>query len=73
MKLYIAESVDDAVLLWERLYSEVADRHAPIKKKRVKGHKTPWVTNKLLEIRRDRDYHLRKGTRLKQPIPLEYV
>ena len=26
-----AESVDDAVLLWERLYSEVADRHAPIK------------------------------------------
>ena len=35
------ESVDDAVLLWERLYSEVADRHAPIKKKYFKGHKSP--------------------------------
>ena len=62
-----AESVDDAVLLWERLYSEVADRHAPIKKKRVKGHKTPWVTNKLLEIRRDRDYHLRKARASSSP------
>ena len=56
-----AESVNHAVLLWERLYSEVADRHAPIKKKRVKGHKIPWVTNKLREVRRDRDYHLRKA------------
>ena len=62
-----AESVDDAVLLWERLYSEVADRHAPIKKKRVKGHKTPWVTNKLLEICRDRDYHLRKARASSSP------
>ena len=56
-----AESVDDVVLLWERLYSKVADCYAPIKEKHVKGHKTSGVTNKLLEIRRDRDYYLRKA------------
>ena len=62
-----AESVDDAVLLLERLYSEVADRHAPIKKKRVKHHKTPWVTNKLLEVRLDCDNHLRKARTTSSP------
>ena len=49
--------VDDAVFLWEGLFNSVASDHAPIKSKRVKGKQRPWLTNKLLEIRRDRDYH----------------
>ena len=55
------ESVDDKVLLWDRLFSEVADQHAPLKFKRVKGTKTPWMTPKLTEIKRDRDYHHKKA------------
>ena len=65
----IIESVtdtDDAVFLWESLYKGVADEHAPIKTKRVKGKQTPWVITRLLEIRRDRDYYRKK---LKHLIP----
>ena len=55
------EDVDDAVFLWERMFNDVADAHAPIRKKRLKGRKTPWITPKLLEIRRERDYYLKKS------------
>ena len=57
------DSVDDAVFLWEKLFCDIADKHAPIQKKRLKGHSTPWVTDKLREDRRNRDYHLRKAHR----------
>ena len=57
-----ANDVDDAVFLWEGLFNSVASDHAPIKSKRVKGKQTTWLTNKLLEIRRDRDYHWKKSS-----------
>ena len=41
------ENVDDAVLLWEQLFSEIANKHAPLKIKRAKGNKTSCVTSKL--------------------------
>ena len=60
----IVESVDDvndAVFIWERLFKNIADEHAPIKTKRIKGNRTPWITTDLLDLRRDRDYHLNKA------------
>ena len=60
-----ANDVDDAVFLWEGLFNSIANDHAPIKSKRVKGTKTPWVTNKLLEIRSDRDYHWKQAQKCK--------
>ena len=59
--LETAKCVDDSVFLWERLFNDVADTHAPMKKRRVKGQRTPWITNKPIEIRRDSDYHHRKA------------
>jgi len=56
-----ANDVDDAVYLWEGLFNSVASDHAPIKSKHVKGKQTPWLTNKLLKIQRDRDYHWKKA------------
>ena len=53
--------VDDALFFWESLLNGVVDDHAPMKTKRVKGKQSPWLTNKLLELRRDRDYHRRKA------------
>ena len=44
------DDIDDAVLLWDQLFSDVADIHAPFKFKWPKGTKNPWVTTKLLEI-----------------------
>ena len=43
------------------MFSGVADIHAPLKFRRVRGTKNPWVTTKLLEIRRDKDYHYKKA------------
>ena len=53
--------IDDTVFLWEKLFKDCADQHAPIKSRRVKGMPTPWVSDKLLELRRDRDFHGRKA------------
>ena len=39
------ENVDDAVFLWERLFSEIANEHAPLR----------------AEMKRDKDYHFRKA------------
>ena len=53
--------IDEAATHWESLFNRVADKHAPIKKQRVKGFKTPWVTNEVLQLRRERNYHQSKG------------
>ena len=56
-----ARDADDAVYLWDGLFRGVADEHAPLKTKHVKGKQSPCITAKLLEIRRDRDYHWEKA------------
>ena len=55
------QSADDALFLWEKLFCEIAEEHAPTKLKRVKGQKTPWVSKELLDARNKRDYHHRKA------------
>ena len=35
------QSIDDALSLWEKLFCEIAEEHAPTKLRRVKGQKTP--------------------------------
>ncbi|PFX30129.1 hypothetical protein AWC38_SpisGene5115 [Stylophora pistillata] len=41
---YIYDNVDDLWHHWAQLYTEVLDKHAPIKKKRVRGDQLPWIT-----------------------------
>ena len=55
------QDLDAAVETWNTLFSDVADKHAPIKRSRIKGTKTPWLTAKLKDAMRDRDYHHRKA------------
>ena len=54
-------NVNDAVLTWNKLFTEVADSHAPLKRRLVKGTTAPWMNNKIAEAMRDRNYHLRKA------------
>ena len=54
-------NVNDAVLTWNKLFTEVVDSRAPLKKRRVKGTTAPWMNNKIAEAMRDRNYHLRKA------------
>ena len=53
--------VDTAVEAWSRLFSDVANMHAPIKKARIRGIQAPWITPELRNAMRDRDYHHRKA------------
>ena len=55
------DNINDAVLTWNKLFSDVADNHAPIKKRRVNGINSAWMTSKISDAMRDRDYHHRKA------------
>ena len=44
---YIYDDVDDLWYHWAKLYNEVLDKHAPIKKKRVRGDQLPWITPQI--------------------------
>ena len=53
--------IDDAVFTWNKLFSDIADSHAPVKKRRVRGVPLPWMNTKINETMQDRDYHHRKA------------
>ena len=57
----IEENVNDAVEVWNKLFTDVANRHAPIRKLRMKRRHAPWITGNLSNAMRDRDYHRRKA------------
>ena len=54
-------NIDDALLTWNKLFSEVADDHAPVKRRRVNGTPLPWMNSKISESMRDRDWYHRKA------------
>ena len=56
-------NIDDVVLTWKKLFSEIADAQAPIKKSRVKGVPVPWMDDKIRAAMRDRDYHHLKAVK----------
>ena len=44
---YNFEDVDDLWDHWAKLYCQVLDTHAPLKKKRIRGDQLPWITPEL--------------------------
>ena len=54
-------NVDNALLTWNNMFSEVAEDHAPTKRRRVKGMPIPWMNSKICETMRERDYFHRKA------------
>jgi hypothetical protein len=55
------EDIDDCINSWNKLFSEVADSHAPIKSRKVRGVHTPWMTFEISECMKDREFHLKNG------------
>jgi predicted RNase H-like nuclease len=55
--------IDSAVLMWNKLFCDIADAHAPVKRRRVKGTQVPWMNSKISEAMQDRDYHHRKAVK----------
>ena len=57
------EDIDDAVFIWNQLFSEIADLHAPVKRRRIRGVPLPWLNDKISEVMKDRDFHHRKAVK----------
>ena len=43
------------------MFSEVADQHAPVKRRRVKGTPLPWVNSQISDTMKERDWAHRKA------------
>ncbi len=50
------DHIDDAVMTWNKLFLDIADSHAPVKRHIVHGVSPPWLNTKIVEMM-DRDYH----------------
>lgn len=41
--------------IWKQIFEFIADSHAPLKKKRVRGNSAPWITPELKHDMFERD------------------
>ena len=57
------DDLNDAVSAWNTLFIDVANRHAPIKKLRIKRAIKPWITKELKELMAERDYAFKVAKR----------
>ena len=55
------EDIDDCIDTWNKLFSEVAAVHAPIKTSRVRGFSIPWINSSIIALMNKRDHHLKKA------------
>ena len=58
------EDLEGCVQTWNKLFLQVAEGHAPTKTHKVRGTPTPWITSEIATLMRDRNYHLKKVTKL---------
>ena len=61
------DDINDAVSIWNALFLDVANNHAPIKKQRVNGINSPWMTSEISDLMRERDYYHRKARKSGSP------
>ena len=58
--LNISDDPNDMLYSWEKLYLEVLDKHAPLRKRRVRNRPSPWLTPQVKNLMYRRDYLKRK-------------
>ena len=58
----VFEDVDDKLLVFETLFTEVLDGHAPLKKFHVRGNQVPYMTKEWRKAIRYRNRLWRKFT-----------
>ena len=59
--------INTAVNFWNKLFLDVAERHAPTKRTRIKGCHVPWMTSELKTSMQERDRSFRKATKSNSP------
>ena len=53
---------------WKHLLTSVIDKHAPLKTKRIRNKRSPWITNELLCEIYIRDFLKKKATSTNDPL-----
>ena len=54
--------INTTLSTWCNLFSVIAEKHAPIKSRRVKCiNKAPWITPELTKLMRERDFHQKQA------------
>ena len=61
------KDVDTAVFTWNKLFTNIADRHAPVRKARVRGVHCPWMNSRLSQAMSQRDYPHRRAIKSYSP------
>ena len=64
--------------LWKHLLASVIDKHAPLRTKRVKNKRSPWITNELLHEIHKRDslkrkLHLQMTLRFRNSLKMQEI
>ena len=61
------ENPNDMWYAWKTTFNSVADKHAPLRTKRVKATKSPWITSVLKDKMHERDVLKIKAIRSNDP------
>ena len=61
------DDTNDAVSTWNALFLDAANTHALIKKQRVTGINSPWMTSEISDLIRERDFYHRKARQSNSP------
>lgn len=54
-------------LMWKHKFLEIVNKHAPLKKRKIKKKRTPWITSDLIAMKRQKNFLKRKAINSKCP------
>ena len=58
------EDINSAVSTWNKLFSNITDRHAPMRKARIRGVRCPRMNSRLSQAMSQRDYLHRRAIKI---------
>ena len=66
--LEMESTSNEAWIVFKDLFLTVADKHAPVATRRVRGFSVPWLTSSIKELMTERDYHHKKAIKTNQEL-----
>ena len=66
--LEMESTSNEAWIVFKDLFLTVADKHAPVATRRVRGFSVPWLTLSIKELMTERDYHHKKAIKTNQEL-----
>ena len=54
-------SLDDPISAWQKLFFDIADKHAPVKQRRIRKNCAPWLSVEIKKLIWERDRFKRKA------------